>query len=107
MGGLAEIKWIAEHADLHGISIAPHGRFNGILGMAALVQVCATMPDNLIAFEYPANSEPFWYDITEGFDAMPVKDGLIAVPDRPGLGVNLIAKQAKKYLTEGDADFFD
>ena len=38
---------------------------------------------------------------------MPVKDGLIDVPDRPGLGVNLIAAEAKKYLSEGDADFFD
>jgi L-alanine-DL-glutamate epimerase-like enolase superfamily enzyme len=38
---------------------------------------------------------------------MPVKGGLIEVPDRPGLGVNLIAKEARKYLSEGDADFFD
>ncbi len=107
IGGLAEIKWVAEHADLHGIAIAPHGTANGILGLAALIQVCATMPDNLIAFEYPARFEPFWYDITEGFDAMPVKGGLIDVPDRPGLGVNLIAKEAKKYLEEGDENFFD
>lgn len=107
VGGLAEIKWIAEHADLHGIAIAPHGTANGILGLAALIQVCAVMPDNLIAFEYPARFEPFWYDITEGFDEMPVKGGLIDIPDRPGLGVNLIAKEAKKYLTEGDENFFD
>jgi L-alanine-DL-glutamate epimerase-like enolase superfamily enzyme len=107
VGGLAEIKWVAEHADLHGIAIAPHGTANGILGLAALVHVCATMPDNLIAFEYPARFEPFWYDITEGFDGMPVKGGLIDVPDRPGLGVNLIAKEAKKYLEEGDENFFD
>lgn len=107
VGGIAELKWIAEHADLHGIAIAPHGRFNGILGLAALVQVCATLPDNLIAFEYPANSEPFWYDITEGFDAIPVKNGLIDVPDRPGIGVELVPKAARKYLTEGDSDFFD
>lgn len=107
VGGLAEIKWVAEHADLHGIAIAPHGTANGILGLAALIQVCATLPDNLIAFEYPARFEPFWYDITEGFDGVPVKDGLIEVPDRPGLGVNLLPKEAKKYLTEGDSDFFD
>ncbi|WP_423065379.1 mandelate racemase/muconate lactonizing enzyme family protein [Devosia sp. CN2-171] len=107
VGGLAEIKWVAEHADLHGIAIAPHGTANGILGLAALIQVCATMPDNLIAFEYPARFEPFWYDITEGFEGMPVKGGLIDVPDRPGLGVNLIAKEAKKYLEEGDENFFD
>ncbi len=107
VGGLAELKWVAEHADLHGIAIAPHGTANGILGLAALVQVSATLPDNFIAFEYPARFEPFWYDITEGFDGFPVRNGLIDVPDRPGLGVNLEPKKAKKYLSEGDADFFD
>ena len=107
VGGMAELKWIAEHADLHGIAVAPHGTANGILGLAALVQMSATLPDNFIAFEYPARFEPFWYDITEGFEGFPVQGGMIDVPDRPGLGVNLIAKEAKKYLSEGDADFFD
>jgi L-alanine-DL-glutamate epimerase-like enolase superfamily enzyme len=107
VGGIAELKWIAEYADLHGIAMAPHGTANGIFGLASLIQVCATLPDNLIAFEYPARFEPFWYDITEGFEGMPVKNGLIDVPDRPGLGVNLISAEARKYLSEGDADFFD
>ena len=74
VGGIAELKWIAEYADLHGIAIAPHGTANGIFGLAALIQVCATLPDNLIAFEYPARFEPFWYEITEGFDGMPVQE---------------------------------
>ncbi|MBD3624576.1 MAG: mandelate racemase/muconate lactonizing enzyme family protein [Rhodobacteraceae bacterium] len=107
VGGLAEMKWVAEHADLHGIAIAPHGTANGIFGLAALIQVSATLPDNFIAFEYPARFEPFWYDITEGFDGVPVRNGRIDVPDRPGLGVNFIEKEARKYLTEGDSDFFD
>jgi hypothetical protein len=34
-------------------------RFNGMLGLAALVQVCATMPDNLTALEYQAKFKPF------------------------------------------------
>jgi len=106
-GGIAELKWIAEYADLHGIAMAPHGTANGIFGMAALVQVCATLPDNFIAFEYPARFEPFWYDITEGFDGTPVRNGMIAVPDRPGLGVEFIPEAAKKYLEEEDKDFFD
>ena len=76
-------------------------------GLAALVQMSAALPDNFIAFEYPARFEPFWYDITEGFDGMPVKNGLIEVPDRPGMGVDMIPSKAKKYLTEGDSDFFD
>jgi L-alanine-DL-glutamate epimerase-like enolase superfamily enzyme len=107
VGGIAELKWVAEYADLHGIAIAPHGTANGILGLAALIQVSATLPDNFIAFEYPARFEPFWYEITEGFDGVPVKDGLIEVPDRPGLGVDLIAEAARPYLSEEDADFFD
>lgn len=107
VGGIAELKWIAEYADLHGIAMAPHGTANGIIGLAALIQVCATLPDNYIAFEYPARFEPFWYEITEGFDGVPVRNGMIDVPDRPGLGVNLIPQAARAYLSEGDADFFD
>jgi L-alanine-DL-glutamate epimerase-like enolase superfamily enzyme len=107
VGGLAEMKWVAEHADLHGITIAPHGTANGILGLAALIQVCATLPDNFIAFEYPARFEPFWYDITEGFDGFPIKDGMVEVPDRPGLGLNFVEKAAKRHLSDGDSDFFD
>jgi L-alanine-DL-glutamate epimerase-like enolase superfamily enzyme len=53
VGGIAELKWVAEYADLHGIQMAPHGTGDGLLGLAALVQVGATLPDNYIAFEYP------------------------------------------------------
>ncbi len=107
VGGVAELKWIAEYADLHGILMAPHGTANGIFGLGAHIQLAATLPDNFIAFEYPARFEPFWYDITEGFDGPPVVDGLIAVPDRPGMGVEFNIEAAKEYLSEADADFFD
>ena len=48
VGGIAELKWVAELADMHGVLIAPHGTGNGLLGLAALVQVCATLPQNFI-----------------------------------------------------------
>jgi L-alanine-DL-glutamate epimerase-like enolase superfamily enzyme len=107
VGGIAELKWIAEYADLHGIAMAPHGTANGIFGLAALIQVCATLPDNFVAFEYPARFEPFWYEITEGFEGVPVENGMITVPDRPGLGLNFIPEAAEKYLDEEDKGFFD
>jgi L-alanine-DL-glutamate epimerase-like enolase superfamily enzyme len=106
MGGISELKWVAQHADLYGIKIAPHGTFNGLLGLAAQVQVGATMPENFIAFEY-TQAAPFWYDIVEGLPKQIVKDGLIDVWDRPGLGVNFIEKEAKKFLAEEDKSFFD
>ena len=65
------------------------------------------MPDNLIAFEYPARFEPFGYEITEGFDGVPVRNGMIDVGDRPGMGVDLIPEAARAYLSPEDADFFD
>ncbi|MCC6703389.1 MAG: mandelate racemase/muconate lactonizing enzyme family protein [Thermomicrobiales bacterium] len=109
VGGIAELKWIAEYADLHGIAIAPHGTANGVFGLASHIQLAACLPDNYIAFEYPARFEDdgFWYDIVEGFDGNPVVDGEIEVTDRPGLGVNFIPEAAKAYLRPEDADFFD
>jgi len=107
IGGIAELKWVAEYADLHGILIAPHGTGNGLLGLAALVQVCATLPANFIAFEYPVGKPEWWYDIVEGLPNPIVKDGFIEVWDRPGMGVDLIPEKASAYLKEEDKDFFD
>ena len=107
VGGMAELKWIAELADMHDVLIAPHGIGDGLIGLAALVQVSATLPDNYIAFEYPVGNPKWWYDIVEGLPDPIVKDGFIEVWDRPGLGVEFNEKRARKYLPEDDEDFFD
>ncbi len=106
VGGIAELKWVAEYADLHGILIAPHGTGNGLLGLAALVQVCATLPDNYIAFEYPIGQPEWWYDIVDGLPNPIVTDSFIDVWDRPGMGVDLIPEAASQYLSEEDKGFF-
>jgi len=107
VGGIAELKWIAEYADLHGILMAPHGTGDGLLGLAALVQVCATLPQNYIAFEYPVGRPEWWYDIVIGLPDPIVRDGMIDVWDRPGMGVEIDAGKAMAYLTEDDKGFFD
>ncbi len=107
VGGIAELKWIAEYADLHGIMMAPHGTANGLLGLAALVQVSATLPDNFIAFEYPTGDPAWWYDIVEGLPDPVVRDGMIAVWDRPGMGIDIVPEKARPYLAEADRSFFD
>jgi L-alanine-DL-glutamate epimerase-like enolase superfamily enzyme len=107
IGGIAELKWVAEYADLHGILMAPHGTLDGLLGLAALVQVSATMPQNYIAFEYPTGDPAWWYDIVEGLPDPIVVDSHIEVWDRPGMGVDFIISEAKKRLPAGDEDFFD
>jgi L-alanine-DL-glutamate epimerase-like enolase superfamily enzyme len=107
VGGLAELKWVAEYADLHGILMAPHGTADGLIGLAALVQVCATLPSNYIAFEYPTGKPEWWYDIVDGLPNPIVVDSFIEVWDRPGLGVEINPAKARPYLPPGDEDFFD
>jgi L-alanine-DL-glutamate epimerase-like enolase superfamily enzyme len=107
IGGIAELKWVAEYADLHGILMAPHGTGDGVLGLAALVQVAATLPQNYIAFEYPVGNPAWWYEIVEGLPNPIVQESMIEVWDRPGMGVDFIVEKAKLYLAPEDADFFD
>ncbi len=106
-GGIAELKWIAEYADLHGILVAPHGIFDGLIGLAAHVQAGAAMPQNYIAFEYPVGQPEWWYEIVDGLPEPVVKQGFINVGDRPGLGVTFKVQAAKARLSDEDRGFFD
>lgn len=107
VGGIAELKWVAEYADMHGILMAPHGTGNGLFGLAALVQVAATLPANYIAFEYPVGKPAWWYDIVDGLPDPIVVDGHIAVGTRPGMGLDFIVERAQPYLRDEDKGFFD
>ncbi len=107
VGGIAELKWIAEYADLHGILVAPHGIFDGLIGLAAHVQMAATLPQNYIAFEYPTGQPEWWYDIVDGLPDPIMKRGFIDVWDRPGLGVTFNVRAAKAHLSDEDRGFFD
>ena len=107
VGGLAEMKWIAEYADLHGIQIAPHGIFDGLIGLAAHVQLAAALPQNYIAFEYPVGQPDWWYQIVDGLPDPIMKGGFIDVWDRPGLGVTFNIPAAKAHLADEDRHFFD
>src|ERR1700728_1849678 len=105
VGGLAETKWIAEYADLHGILIAPHGVFDGLIGLAAHVQLAASLPQNYIAFECPVGQPEWWYQIVDGLPDPIMKQGFIDVWDRPGLGVTFNIQAAKPRLQDEDRGF--
>ena len=107
VGGIAETKWIAEFAELHGVLMAPHGIADGFIGLAAHVHLAATLPRNYVALEYPTAGPEWRFDIIEGLPDPIVKDSFIEVWDSPGLGVCFNVEAAKKYLPEGDGDFFD
>jgi len=72
------VRRLARHHD------RAHGIFDGLIGLAALVQVAATLPDNTIAFEYPVGKPAWWYDIVEGLPDPIVADSMIEVWIGPG-----------------------
>lgn len=107
IGGIAELKWIAEYADIHGIQMAPHGVFDGVFGLAAHVHVGAAMPENFIAFEFPRANPAWWLEIVEGLPNPIIKESQVEVWDRPGLGVVFNKKAARQYLSDEDKKFLD
>jgi L-alanine-DL-glutamate epimerase-like enolase superfamily enzyme len=109
IGGIAELKWVAEYADLHGILMAPHGTIDGVIGLAAHVHCAAALPHNYIALEYPVAKPDWWYDIIKGLPKPIVRNSMIDVAafDRPGLGVSFDVDKTMPHLKEEDKDFFD
>ena len=85
VGGLYQMKKISAQAEAHHIMMAPQDGSNGPLCEAAAVHVMASIP-NFLILEHRANDVPWRYEIcTE----LPVKDGFIDVPRRPGMGVEV------------------
>ncbi len=85
VGGISQMKKISAQAEAHHIMMAPHDGSNGPLCEAAAVHVMASIP-NFIILEHRADDVPWRYDIcTE----LPVVNGYIDVPRRPGLGVEI------------------
>jgi L-alanine-DL-glutamate epimerase-like enolase superfamily enzyme len=80
-------------ANEHGIKFVPHG-WNTALGLAADLHLASAFPETDLV-EYIAGSA-YVDDLTvEGFtlDA----DGMLAIPDRPGLGITLDPDKVERY----------
>jgi galactonate dehydratase len=92
-GGITEVKKIAALAQAHYVMVAPHNS-GGPVGTAAAIQIDATVPNFLIQ-EYFVAQAPWIGELLRG--APQVKDGYIAVPDAPGLGVDLNEEEAVRH----------
>ena len=84
-GGITEAMRIAALAESHGVKLAPH-LWGGALNFAAGLQVMAASPAAVIA-EYSLGANPLLHDLAE--ESFEVVDGMIAIPDRPGLGITI------------------
>jgi L-alanine-DL-glutamate epimerase-like enolase superfamily enzyme len=95
-GGLLETKRISDYADMHGIPTVLH--FAGSpVGCMASVHMASTLR-NFVVMENHAVDMPWWQDLATGVPKPIIQDGYIAVPDTPGLGVELNEDVVKDHL---------
>ncbi len=93
VGGISEERRIAIMAQDYGIRFIPHG-WNTAVGLAADLHLASAFPDTDLV-EYLTGS-PFIDDIKVGGWKMD-EDGMLAIPNTPGLGLELDADLIKKY----------
>ena len=93
-GGLLELKEIAAMAEPYFVTVSPHNYNSTTVGLAATLQLAACIPNFLIT-EYFVNFEDRGAEIT--FEPFRVEGGYIALPQGPGLGVELRQEALERY----------
>ena len=93
VGGMSELKKISVIAEAAGLDVAPHGP-SGPVGNMAAAHICVGLPNfNILEFSY---GETDWR--SELVDPPEdVRNGMLAVSDRPGLGLTLNDKVAADH----------
>lgn len=98
-GGLRQMQKIAAMAEAHYITMAPHDGSLGPIAEMAAVHLMASIP-NFLILEHLEDDVPQRYEVMSGQPT--VVDSHIAVPDAPGLGVDIVEEACAKYPSKGN-----
>lgn len=94
-GGLSESRRIGWMASEYGVKLIPHG-WNTAIGLAADLQLASALVDTDMV-EYKTGSA--YVDELSGGAWKLDADGMLAIPDSPGLGIELDPDAVQKYGT--------
>ena len=95
-GGLLETKRIADAAAAAGVQVAMHHAGSPVGAYAGYH--CAATFQNLLAMENHALDMPWWQDLVKGVPKPIIDKGYVAVPETPGLGLELNDDVVKEHL---------
>ena len=103
-GGITEYRKIHAMASANHVRVIPH-MFGTAIRLAATMHLLATLPDQPRALEpFPVLLE---YDMSENalrtelaLNPIVHKDGVVAVPQGPGLGIDINRDTLNKYLVK-------
>jgi D-galactarolactone cycloisomerase len=93
-GGISGCREVAQHAARKGISFCPHWLAGGV-GLAASMHLLAALGGDGYA-EVDANPNP----LREEVFPLRVDEGMAALPDAPGIGVEPDLTRLKRYLVQ-------
>ena len=98
VGGISEERRIAWMAQENGIRFIPHG-WNTAVGLAADLQLASAFADTDLV-EYLTGS-PYIDEIVVD-DWRLDEEGMLPIPDKPGLGITLNTEAVEKYSNQDD-----
>jgi D-galactarolactone cycloisomerase len=93
VGGLSEQRRIGWAAQDHGVRLIPHG-WNTAIGLAADLQLASALPDADLV-EYVTGSAYVDHITTQPWELD--ADGMLPVPEGPGLGIALDTDSLARY----------
>jgi len=97
-GGMIETKKIADYAYQYGVKTMLHCASSPI-GVMANVHTAATIRE-FISLESHTIEMPWVNDLVTGIPKPIIQNGVINVPDSPGLGIEFVDEVAEKYLRD-------
>ncbi len=95
-GGIMETKKIAAMAEVYNMRIQPH-TCSSPVSTAAALQLDACISNFFIQEIYPYRI-PEHFQIVDRAPELDIKNGYLAIPNRPGLGVELVEEKVKPFL---------
>ena len=98
-GGLSQMKKIAAMAEAHYITVAPHDGSLGPVAEMAAVHLLSTLP-NFLILEHLEDDVPQRAEVMRG--GPEIAESHIAVPDTPGLGVDIVEEAIARYPSRGN-----
>lgn len=96
-GGITSSKQIADYAHANGVTYVNH-TFTTHLALSASLQPYAGLEEDRLC-EYPVEPKSLAVELTRT-KILPDSDGLIHLPDAPGLGITPDPEAIRKYLVD-------
>ncbi|HYC45138.1 MAG TPA: mandelate racemase/muconate lactonizing enzyme family protein [Burkholderiales bacterium] len=92
-GGITEAMRIGALASAFNLRLAPH-LWTGATAFAAGMHVAAASPAGFI-LEYSLGANPLLHELVQ--EKFAVEDGMVEIPERPGLGITVDEAFVKRY----------